>query len=139
MYQLNYHSISKAGLTLEHLENILEEAVATNSERHISGCLVYHNNCFVQILEGEKKDVLHVFKKIKSDERHHTVNLLWENDVYKRYFTNWNMAFYRPDDKFSMQFVDNLLLLSTFSEKSSGSLMSFWGHVQRVLGSDSKP
>ena len=136
MYQLNYHSKSKSELTFTHLENILETAVTVNAEKDISGCLVYHNNNFVQILEGEKKDVLDVFEKIKTDKRHFDVCLLWENHVDKRYFKRWDMAFYKPDDKFASQFVENLVLLSTFSEKSSGSLMSFWGHVRRILESD---
>lgn len=63
MYQLNYHSISRPGLDLGDLEHILEQANATNSARNISGCLIYHNNRFVQILKGRKKDVLKVYKK----------------------------------------------------------------------------
>ncbi|CDF79453.1 bluf domain protein [Formosa agariphila KMM 3901] len=138
MYQLNYYSKSQPGLSLEHLDNILETAVSVNAKKSISGCLIYHNNSFVQILEGEKKDVLEIFEKIKTDDRHHSIHLLWENHVDKRYFKKWDMAYYKPNDQFATQFVDNLLLLSAFSEKSSGSLMSFWGHVRRVLESGSK-
>ena len=138
MYQLNYYSKSNPTLNQNDLEKILETAVAANAEKGISGCLIYHNECFVQILEGEKRDVLEIFEKIKLDDRHHSVNLLWENYVNERFFKKWNMAFYRPKDQFASQFVDNLLLLSTFSEKSSGSLMSFWGHVGRILESDPK-
>ena len=71
MYQLNYHSISRPGLGLEDFDNILEEAIAVNSTRNITGCLIYHNDRFVQILEGRKKDVLHVYGKIGGDKRHH--------------------------------------------------------------------
>ena len=138
MYQLNYHSKSLPELNLNQLEDILETARATNAEKYISGCLIYHNNSFIQILEGEKKDVLEVYERIKTDSRHHNIQLLWVNYVEVRSFKNWNMAFYRPEDKFATQFVDNLLLLSTFSEKSSGALMSFWGHVRRILESNPK-
>jgi len=133
MYQLNYHSISRPGLVLKDLENILEDAKAVNATLNISGCLVYHNNRFIQILEGKKKDVLHVFGKIKGDERHHTVTLLWENHVEKRFFEEWNMAFYRPDHGNVKNFVNNLVLLSEFSEKTSGSLLSFWATVGEIL------
>lgn len=133
MYQLNYHSISRPGLELEDLDNILEKAIARNSARNITGCLIYHNKSFVQILEGKKKDVLQVFNKIRTDERHHTVTLLWENHVEDRFFGEWNMACYRPDDKNVKQFVNNLLLLSEFSERSSGSLLSFWATVRKIL------
>ncbi len=135
MYQLNYHSISRPGLGIEDLGNILEEAIAVNSALNISGCLIYHNNRFIQILEGKKKDVLHVYGKIKGDKRHHTVTLLWENRVERRFFEEWNMAFYRPEDGNVKNFVNNLLLLSEFSEKTSGSLLSFWATVGEILRS----
>ncbi|GGG50655.1 BLUF domain-containing protein [Bizionia arctica] len=134
MYQLNYHSISRPGLNLKDLDDILETANIENSKRNISGCLIYHNNRFVQILEGKKKDVLEVFEKIKTDKRHHTVTLLWENQVDKRFFSEWHMAYYRPDDENLKLFLNNLLLLSELSDRSSSSLMSFWSTVREILG-----
>lgn len=133
MYQLNYRSKSRPGLELKDLEDILEEAIATNLARNISGCLIYHNNSFVQILEGRKKDVLHVYEKIKADKRHHTVTLLWENHVDNRFFSEWNMAYYQPDDKNVKQFVNDLLLLSELSDRPSSSLLTFWTTVRKIL------
>lgn len=133
MYQLNYHSISISGLGIGDLENILEEAISTNSAKNISGCLIYHNKRFVQILEGSKRDVLQVYKNIMADKRHHSVTLLWENDIENRFFEEWNMAFYRPDDEDLKRFVNNLVLLAEFSDKSSGSLLSFWATVSKIL------
>lgn len=133
MYQLNYHSISRPGLDLGDLDDILEEAIAVNSARSISGCLIYHNDRFVQILEGRKKDVLQVYEKIRADQRHHTVTLLWDNQVESRFFEEWNMAFYRPGNEDVKQFVNNLVLLSEFSEISTGSLLSFWASVRKIL------
>lgn len=133
MYQLNYRSIAREGLELKDLDDILEEAVAENSKRNITGCLIYHNKSFVQILEGEKKDVLHIYDKIKNDPRHYSVTLLWENPVENRFFQEWNMAYYRPKDKNMIQFVDNLVMLSELSDRSSNSLLSFWGNVRKIL------
>ena len=133
MYQLSYSSISNKGLKVEDLDAILEEAIAENSIKELSGCLVYHNNNFVQILEGKKSDVLFIYAKIENDPRHHQVRLLWENDVQERFFPEWNMAYYRPDDQDSKQFVDNLLMLSEYSEISSSAILSFWAEVSKVL------
>ena len=133
MYQLNYRSTSRPGLGLDDLDAILETANMVNQARDITGCLIYHDNSFVQILEGSKQDVLHVYAKIKADERHHSVNLLWENEVNTRYFEEWNMAYYRPVDNNVKQFVNNLLLLSHLSDRKSGSLLSFWATVQKIL------
>ncbi|MBF8150710.1 BLUF domain-containing protein [Winogradskyella sp. F6397] len=137
MYQLNYHSKSIPGLTSKNLENILNEATSTNGERNITGCLIYHNESFVQILEGEKKDVLEVYNKIKEDKRHHSIMKLYENDVDRRSFIDWNMAYHKPDDQFIVQYVNNLLLLSKLSDNASNSLITFWGQVRRIIESGS--
>lgn len=133
MYQLNYRSKSKSGIDYKDLEDILAEANAQNSALNISGCLIYHNNSFVQILEGRKKDVLHIYEKIKNDNRHHEVTLLWANDVDKRFFKEWHMAYYRPNDSNLRQFVDDLLLLTELSERPSSSLLTFWASVRKIL------
>ena len=133
MYQLNYHSKSKSGLELEDLDNILEKANTINSEKNITGCLIYHNQSFVQILEGNKNEVLKVFEKIKNDQRHHTITLLWENNVEERFFTEWNMAYHRPNSESVKEYINNLLLLSMLSDKSKASLLSFWTSVRRIL------
>lgn len=65
MYQLTYSSISTNGLNLKDLNSIPEKAKTTNFEMNISGCLIHHNQHFVQILEGNKQDVLNVFRRIQ--------------------------------------------------------------------------
>ncbi|WP_117882302.1 BLUF domain-containing protein [Aureibaculum luteum] len=134
MFQLTYVSKSKSEMNFTDLNNILEVAKTNNSTLNITGCLVYHNSRFVQILEGEEIEVLQLYEKIKADERHQDVTLLWENNA-KRYFGEWNMAFHNPnDDDDVKQFVENLILFSDFAEKSSSALLSFWATVRRVLG-----
>ena len=136
MYQLTYSSISSDGLRLEDLNNILEEAKAKNASMNISGCLIHHNETFVQILEGNKQHVLEIFEKIKNDNRHHTIKLLWDNSIDQRYFVEWNMAFYRPKDNDSQSFVENILMLSEYSDKSTSALLSFWAEIGKVLRSN---
>ena len=133
MFQLTYVSKSKSVMNFTDLNNILESAKIKNSTLDITGCLVYHNSRFVQILEGEEKEVLQLYETIKADERHQDVTVLWENNA-KRNFGEWNMAFHNPNDDDVKQFVENLILFSDFAEKSSSALLSFWATVRRVLG-----
>ncbi|MGJ8592935.1 MAG: BLUF domain-containing protein [Aquaticitalea sp.] len=133
MYQLNYHSKAINGLNLKDLENILETAVTTNATKQITGCLIYHDDSFVQILEGRKEDVLEVYENIKSDPRHHTLIILSQNEVKVRFFEDWNMAYYKPSHDYLQLFVDNLLMLSQLSEKSSTALTNFWDTVGTIL------
>ncbi|MCK7591666.1 BLUF domain-containing protein [Subsaxibacter sp. CAU 1640] len=141
MYQLNYRSKAAPNLTQEDINNILNTATTVNEEKNITGCLIYHNDSFVQILEGKKEDVLDVYEKIKNDPRHYDVHLLWENNVNGRYFEEWSMAFHNPENKGIQLFINNLLIFSEITDRSSGSLYSFWGNVRRVLlgGSPSVP
>ncbi|MCK0125339.1 BLUF domain-containing protein [Gelidibacter sp. F2691] len=87
-------------------------------------------------MKAKKKNVLAIYDKIKADDRHNTVTLLWENDVDQRFFPEWNMAYLRPEEKNLQQYIDNLVLLSELSDKSSGSLLSFWGSVRKILKED---
>ncbi|WP_373518739.1 BLUF domain-containing protein [Pricia sp.] len=41
----------------------------------MTGCLIYYMGVFIQVLEGEKFNVLRLFKIIKKDKRHCEVHL----------------------------------------------------------------
>ncbi len=138
MYQLTYSSTVVLGTNKEYLEQILEEARKRNLEEHITGCLVYYQNRFVQILEGDKRRVLKVYGKIRHDTRHHSLQLLWEGDVPERYFADWSMAYYRHSETLTPNrneemFVNNMSLLSDLSPKSTSPLLSFWATVRRFI------
>ncbi len=136
MYQLTYRSISRSDLLTADLESIFETAHATNASMDISGCLIYHDRHFVQILEGNKSDVLHLYKKILEDDRHHSAIMLWDSNVEGRYFEEWEMAFYQPSHNNLKEYVNNLLMLSQFSERTSASLLRFWAAVGTILRGD---
>lgn len=135
VYQLTYQSKSITDLNLEILNTILEESIARNSTLKITGCLIYFNRHFIQILEGEKQDVIAVYEKIITDKRHHQIELLWENDSQKRYFENWNMGFFSPENESEILFVNNYRLLSRFADKSIGASLRFWASVEKILDS----
>ena len=136
VYQLNYRSKASSSLVLEDLDQILQTAKNFNDHKNITGCLIYHGGHFVQILEGNKKDLLELYKNIQKDPRHCQTTLLWEAFVEKRYFSDWNMAYFKPAETNLQQFTNNLLLLSQFSDKSSASLLSFWTKVGEILRND---
>ncbi|AWG21989.1 hypothetical protein FFWV33_10915 [Flavobacterium faecale] len=133
MYQLNYCSIASSGADLKDLNEILNTAIKRNAVKNITGCLIYHNNYFVQILEGDKQAVLDLYEKIKKDKKHHSVTLLWENSVDSRHFEEWNMAFYQPEENNMKQFVANFMYLATLADRSTGTLLSFWASVRKIL------
>lgn len=102
MYYLIYSSRSKKDLSKEELFSILEKSRLRNKMMNISGFLLcinedYHpeliNGWFLQVLEGEKEDVLKLYESISEDKRHKDVKLLAEGRLMKRMFNNWSMGY----------------------------------------------
>lgn len=135
IYQLTYKSRAKNNITLDDLNAILHHSNLTNLQSNITGCLVFYNDFFIQILEGNKENVLEIYHKICTDDRHHSIDLMWQNTSEKRFFDNWNMGFFTPEDESEILFVNNYKLLSSFADKSMGSLMRFWISVEKILDS----
>jgi hypothetical protein len=138
MYQLTYISKESTAMVAKDLDKILVESRTTNTIKNITGCLVYYNQEFIQILEGEKNDVQELYEKIKVDNRHQSVKTLWEGKVSKRYFSDWNMAFYHPSilnntNKEEKGFLTNMKLLTQFSTTSTSPLLMFWSTVRSFL------
>lgn len=55
--------------------------------------MLFHNQEFLQILEGDKVVVQLLFEKIKKDKRHTHVSLISQDETPSRSFTGWSMAF----------------------------------------------
>lgn len=94
MIELVYYSKANSDLTSEDISNILATARKFNVENNITGCLLFHNNEFLQILEGEREVLMGLFASIEKDERHSNIMLLATEDKNERLFSDWSMAFY---------------------------------------------
>jgi hypothetical protein len=102
VYYLIYSSRSKKDLSKEELFSILEKSRLRNKMMNITGFLLcinedYHpeliNGLFLQVLEGEKQDVMKLYESIEKDGRHKDVKLLAEGRLMKRMFNNWSMGY----------------------------------------------
>ncbi len=94
MIELVYYSVANPELTSVDIYNILNTARDYNSKNNITGCLLYHNKEFLQILEGEKQVILDLMEKIKKDKRHSNILFLAQENKTERMFSNWSMAFH---------------------------------------------
>ncbi len=93
MYQLLYLSTAVNLMTNDELDSLLSEAKKNNHVNNVTGMLVYHDGCFIQILEGEKNEIKSLFNKISHDPRHKSIYLIDERDIDSRSFETWDMAF----------------------------------------------
>lgn len=104
-YQIVYYSTAAKSFNEDELVDLLVTANRHNKLKNITGCLVYANGRFVQLLEGERADVLEIFEKIKKDPRHTNIIVKVEMSVNEKLFPEWFMAF-KFLDKELMGFKD---------------------------------
>ena len=137
MYELTYKSTAQPNCTQDDILDILHVSRRKNKECDVTGCLIYHKDSFIQILEGTKKDVKKIYKSITKDTRHYAIKLLWEGSLEARAFSDWNMAFYSLEGAKKAnevkQFEDNLLLLGSFSKMQSAAVILFWKNVEKLI------
>ncbi len=77
----------------EELVNILNQSRSYNPSHGITGMLLYHNEAFMQYLEGDKEEVFHLYDIIALDERHTGVTLYFDKPIQERNFAGWSMGF----------------------------------------------
>lgn len=138
MYELIYRSTAGKDLKAEDIQDILETSTKFNVEHNITGCLLYHNDEFLQIIEGEEKDVKELFEHIKKDKRHTNVMILEEGYTTERLFTNWSMAYQPLESNLANKinkelFASNFNTLSKIIEKPTNAVKLFFYLSKELL------
>lgn len=90
VFRLVYRSRSR--LNRQGFEELLLEARMHNAMNGITGALIEKDDVFLQILEGEERQIRELFRKIEKDPRHCQVIPLLARQQPKRLFSGWNMA-----------------------------------------------
>ncbi|MFT6501168.1 MAG: hypothetical protein ACJASQ_001280 [Crocinitomicaceae bacterium] len=134
MIELVYYSEANINLTSEDLSGILKTARDFNSKNNISGCLLYHNNEFLQILEGEKEIVLELFALIKTDKRHSNIVLISTDSINEKMFSDWSMAYheFNPNKQEEKLFRDNVVAFSDIASKPTQANELFWTMAKHI-------
>ncbi|MCX2719305.1 BLUF domain-containing protein [Lentiprolixibacter aurantiacus] len=137
LYQLTYRSEAKPGIKAEDINAILQQSEANNPRDEITGCLVYNEGYFVQLLEGEKEVVKERFGIIELDDRHKRVEVLSEGETLDRMFEDWKMAYIKlPDEavtKMESQVKADLKVLEDAAERPNFTSKVFWYNVYTLL------
>lgn len=92
-YQVVYYSEASRPFSEQELVDLLAQANRYNYSKGITGCLIYANGKFMQLLEGEESVVRALYEKIKKDPRHTNLVDLIEMLVNEKMFPDWGMAF----------------------------------------------
>jgi hypothetical protein len=104
MYYMIYVSQAKKPMDSAELELLLAHSRKWNTARGLTGLLIYRYSTeagsghFIQMLEGEEREVRALFEKIKSDKRHHSILTFGFGEIESRMFSEWAMGFKNVDD-----------------------------------------
>lgn len=101
IYISDYTGTSK---TLEEdIRNICHVSKNGNIKFAISGVLFYHNNNFLQVIEGDKEDLENLMKNIEKDNRHKNFIKIIDDSISQRCFEDWSMDSFNLNNR---QYID---------------------------------
>ena len=86
------------------LTDITSKAKAKNPAAGITGLLFYHNERFLQFIEGEKNALEKLMSILASDSRHKNIEIIIDQEINKRSLAQWNM------DTFNLSESENIEL-----------------------------
>jgi len=107
-----YVSTSCFPLDAKFLADILEVSVRNNERDAIGGVLMYHDQIFFQIIEGDGRLVEQCYERICRDPRHSGISLSLDEAAEARSFPDWLMGYVGPDE---------------ISEHTGGAMLSLAG------------
>jgi len=73
------------------LDDIVKKSKINNPEHGITGLLFYHNQRFIQVLEGERDTLEGLMSILEKDNRHKNIQRILDQQIKKRGFKDWNM------------------------------------------------
>ncbi len=138
MYSVLYRSVASPDFTKEDIYKMLSHSRAFNNSHGITGCLLFHRGQFLQLIEGEAKDVLPLYDRIKHDGRHNLVTTLELRDDAERIFSHWDMAFhdFGEDNEaayYKLQQIDTFFRQSSALNSPSIMANTFFKNVRSML------
>lgn len=89
--QIVYISAAARDFDPRWLQGIYAASVAGNTERAITGLLVYRDQEFMQVIEGPPQEVDRLYQRICRDPRHAMVIKLLDREIPEREFPDWAM------------------------------------------------
>lgn len=89
---LVYVSSRKTNCTAGEIEKILAACKKNNASLDITGVLLYSKSKFIQYLEGDAKELMGLYERIKGDARHEKSVVISYGPIPTKQFPSWQMA-----------------------------------------------
>ena len=109
LIRLVYLSSATAVPGEAELAELVARARTHNAAHGLTGMLLYAEGNFLQVLEGDEREVDELFSRIRRDPRHQHIVCLERATVARREFADWDMGFRRLDGAIEEELPDWLL------------------------------
>ncbi len=93
LWVLLYRSVEAYEMDAADMLKLLLDARSHNHHGDITGLLLHHGGCFMQMLEGPREQVRMLYERIALDPRHRDVVIELEVLADQRLFPDWQMGF----------------------------------------------
>ena len=91
LHFLIYVSQAVAAMSPQALNSLQQHARSANRAAGLTGCLIYQDGYFMQMLEGTQETLSNLLNKIKGDPRHRNLRIVIEGAARQRIFPNWGL------------------------------------------------
>ena len=72
-HAISYVSTANPNLNKKDVANLFKEVNEFNKNHDITGVLLFAETNFFQLIEGEKKEIMSLYSRIKNDSRHNNI------------------------------------------------------------------
>lgn len=97
MQRVIYASRATTRMSSTALMLMLAACRVRNEADGLTGLLLYSDESFLQVLEGDPEVVEATWERIQRDSRHHELRLLAQEPIRSRSFPDWSMGFEHPN------------------------------------------
>ena len=94
MRRIIYRSLASPGVDRVETFRLVYQSRVANEARGIGGFLIHIDDRFLQVLEGETWKLCATFAAIRSDHRHHAVEVIDERSIDHPAFAVWRMRYF---------------------------------------------
>ena len=119
LLELIYTSLSEANNDTDNVRDILTSSERNNVATSVTGLLLFDGERYIQILEGQAKDVEGLFVTISDDSRHTDLELLHKGPIVGRSFETWRMAYEALPKGLLNDLAENMAVYSMVQDEES--------------------
>ena len=141
MFSLVYRSTAIENFNDPEIRKMLENAKIYNEKKDITGCLLYHNQTFIQLLEGEENEVRALYSKITKDLRHRDICVLHIEENLNPLFSKFSMVYNNLDDisdqvRHKRMLFEQIFHNSDIIGSPGSSKLILWAQVNKLLAQE---